>query len=258
MTRGVYISGAGMLLQRRAMEVVTNNITNADTTGYKKEYLTAHTFDAELLRRVNDNAETESVARSGGMPPRVGDLNFGSQIDRLYYDFASGGFEETGRGTDLAVQGEGFFVLDTPAGERYTRSGAFLVDRDGYLIDAGGSYVLGRDGRIYTGGNEFSVGQDGTVTLANGAVAGTLRLAEFADRQTLRKQGGNLFEALAPPDDGAGRSVIRAGYLENSNVDISREMAELITVYRVYETNQKMLTMNDEINGKAASLGALR
>ncbi|MDR1065182.1 MAG: flagellar hook-basal body protein [Oscillospiraceae bacterium] len=259
MTRGVYISGTGMLLQRRAMEVVTNNITNADTAGYKKEYLTTHTFDAELLRRVNDNAETAALARSGAEPPRVGDLNFGSQIDRLYYDFASGGFEETRRDTDFAIQGDAFFVLDTPAGERYTRAGAFLVDRDGYLIDASGNYVLGQAGRIFVGGNEFTVTSGGEVTLPDGSFADTLRLAEFADLQTLRKQGGGVFEATgAPPENGAGRSVIRQGYLESSNVDIAREMVEMITVYRVYETNQKMLTMNDEINGKAATLGALR
>jgi flagellar basal-body rod protein FlgG len=259
MTRGVYISGTGMLLQRRAMEVVTNNITNADTTGYKKEYLAAHTFDAELLRRVNDNAETDAIARRGAESPRVGNLNFGAQIDQLYYDFASGGFEETGRATDFAIQGAGFFVLDTPAGERYTRAGAFLVDRDGYIIDASGNYVLGQNGRIYTGGSEFTVNQDGEVTLPDGSVADTLRLAEFEDPRTLRKQGGNVFESAGgQPEDGAGRSAIRQGYLENSNVDIAREMVEMITVYRVYETNQKMLTMNDEINGKAVNLGALR
>jgi flagellar basal-body rod protein FlgG len=248
-----------MLLQRRAMEVVTNNITNADTTGYKKEYLIEHTFDAELLRRVNDNAETDAIKRSGGEPPRVGDLNFGSQIDRLYYDFSTGAFEETLRSTDLAIEGNAFFVLDTPAGERYTRAGAFLVDRDGYLIDAYGNYLMGTNGRIYTGGNDFAVAPNGDVTLPNGADAGTLRLVEFEDRQILRKQGGNVFEtAGAQPIDGAGRSLIRQGYLENSNVTIASEMVDMITVYRVYETNQKMLMMNDEINGKAVNIGALR
>jgi flagellar basal-body rod protein FlgG len=249
-----------MLLQRRAMEVVTNNITNADTSGYKKEILVAHTFDAELLRRVNDNAETAAVKLNGNNPPRVGPLNYGTQIDRLYVDHSSGSFEETGRATDIAIQGNAFFTLDTPNGERYTRAGAFLVDRDGYIIDAEGNYLLGDYGEIYVGNTDFTITSEGEIYDSDGAFADTLRLVTFEDTQTLRKQGGTDFYATSeePIEDKNG-SKIHQGYLENANVDIGREMVNMITVYRTYETNQKMLTMNDEITGKAVNdIGRLR
>jgi flagellar basal-body rod protein FlgG len=249
-----------MLLQRRAMEVVTNNITNADTSGYKKEILVAHTFDAELLRRVNDNAETAAVKANGNNPPKVGPLNYGTQVDTLFLDFSSGSFEETGRATDLAIQGDAFFALDTPNGERYTRSGAFLVDRDGYLIDAEGNYVLGEGGELYLGSTEFTINVDGEVYDANGNYVDNLRLVTFENPQTLRKQGGTDFYATTEePLEEKNGSKLRQGYLENANVDIGREMVNMITVYRTYETNQKMLQMNDEITGKAVNdIGRLR
>ncbi|MDR3278766.1 MAG: flagellar hook-basal body complex protein, partial [Oscillospiraceae bacterium] len=154
MVRGQYIAGTGMLLQRRMMETITNNITNADTTGYKKENLVAHSFDAVMLERIND---TGNPAR----PPAVGPLNFGTQIDQVYIDYTMGSLEETGRSTDMALVGDVFFVLDTPNGERYTRAGAFLVDREGYHIDGEGNYLLGSNGRIYAGGDEFTVDSAG-------------------------------------------------------------------------------------------------
>jgi flagellar basal-body rod protein FlgG len=239
-----------MLLQRRMMETITNNITNADTTGYKKENLVAHSFDAVMIERINDNG---NPAR----PPEVGPLTFGTQIDQVYIDYSSGGLEETGRTTDMALVGDAFFVLDTPNGERYTRAGAFLVDREGYIIDAEGNYLLGSNGRIYAGGDEFAVDDAGNVSI-DVVYSDTIRTASFADNATLRKQGSSVFYATEEPV-AAGSYAVKQGFLENSNVEIAREMVDMITVYRTYETNQRMLTMVDEIVGKAVNdIGRLR
>jgi flagellar basal-body rod protein FlgG len=244
------------------METITNNITNVDTTGYKKENLVSHTFDAVMLRRVNDDsaigaAEVVGVRRAASAPI-VGPMNYGTQIDQLYIDYSSGGFEETGRATDMALAGDVFFALETPAGERYSRAGAFLVDAEGYLIDPDGNYALGANGRIYVGGDDFSVDGAGNITV-NGQYSDSLRLVSFEDNNTLRKQGGNLFYSIAAPVDAVGAYEVKQGFLENSNVDVGREMVDMLTVYRAYETNQRMLTMIDEIVGKAVNdIGRLR
>jgi flagellar basal-body rod protein FlgG len=251
-----------MLLQRRRMETITNNITNVDTTGYKKENLVSHTFDAVMLQRVNDDAALGAAeiidVRQTASAPLVGPMNYGTQIDQLYVDYSQGGFEETERATDMALAGDVFFVLETPAGERYSRAGAFLVDAEGFLIDPDGNYVLGLGGRIYAGGNNFSVDAAGNIAVG-GQYSDTLRLVSFEDDDTLRKQGGNLFYSDAAPVEPVGAYEVKQGFLENSNVDVGREMVDMLTVYRAYETNQRMLTMIDEIVGKAVNdIGRLR
>jgi flagellar basal-body rod protein FlgG len=252
-----------MMLQRRAMETITNNITNVDTTGYKKENLVSHTFDAVMLQRMNDDdaigrAEIVSQRRVASAP-LVGPMNYGTQIDQLYIDYSTGTLEDTGRDTDMALVGDVFFVLETPEGERYSRAGAFLVDGANYLIDADGNYVLGGNGRIYVGSNEFSVDNAGSVYV-NGQYSDTLRIVSFEDNNTLRKQGSNLFFSTAEPAAAAaGTYEVKQKFLENSNVDVGREMVDMISVYRAYETNQRMLTMIDEIVGKAVNdIGRIR
>jgi flagellar basal-body rod protein FlgG len=263
MVRGQYIAGTGMMLQRRQMEIITNNITNVDTAGYKKENLVSHTFDAVMLERINDLGDGAGAARivsarRTAEVALVGPMNYGAQIDQLYIDYSPGGFEETGRATDMALTGDVFFVIETPEGERYARAGAFLVDPEGYLIEPSGGYVLGTAGRIYVGGANFSADAAGGVTV-NGQYMGAIRVVSFEDNNTLRKQGDNLYYSEAGPVAPAGGYEIKQGFLENSNVDVGREMVDMITVYRAYETNQRMLTMIDEIVGKAVNdIGSLK
>ena len=250
MTRGLYIAGTGMMVQRRLMENVTNNITNVETTGFKKNYLITHSFDEVMLERIND---PEYV----GLKPSVGNLTFGTLVDQKYLDFSQGGIETTGRSTDLAISGEGFFVVDTPDGERYTRSGAFALTTDGFLCDPNGNYLLGRNGRINVINSDFGVDESGAV-IAQGNYVDTIRMVSFEDNNSLRNQGGNLYFSTAGAIEGA-TGAIKQGFLENSNVAVAREMVDMITLYRAYETNQKILTMIDETLGKAVNeIGALR
>lgn len=250
MVRGLYIAGTGMLLQRRKMETITNNVTNVETPGYKKNYLVSHSFDDVLLRRINDTAVV-------GQTYYAGPLNFGTQVDQIYQDFTEGGFESTERSTDLAIAGDAFFVVETEAGERYTDSGAFVLNVEGYLTDAEGHYLLGNNGRIRVGTDDFAVSLEGVVTV-DGEYIDTIRVVSFEDNSVLRSQGSNLFYSDTQPAAAQNYQVWQ-GYLENSNVQIAREMVDMITVYRAYETNQKMLTMVDEITGKAVNeIGRLR
>ena len=251
MVRGLYIAGTGMMLQRRKMEAVTHNVVNADTTGFKKEFLVSHTFDSVLARRIND-APHAFTNRA------IGPMNLGTQVDQFYIDFSNGSFEGTERPTDIAIQGDVFFVIGTADGERYTRNGAFYLDNNGFLVDGQGNFLLGEAGPINVGGLDFRVDSFGNVFNAEGFLD-TIRVASFEDNQTLRKQGDNLFFATVPPLAEPHPFALAQGFLEASNVDIGREMVDMITVFRAYETNQRMITMIDETVGRAVNeIGRLR
>ena len=251
MVRGLYIAGTGMLLQRRRMETITNNIVNAETTGYKKEYNIAHSFDEVLLRRINDNHPQ--------IPGRgVGPLNLGTQVDHLYIDFTQGALETTDRPTDFALIGDGFFVVQTADGERYTKTGHFYINDGGFLTDGDGNLLLGENGPINVGGLNFYVDSAGNVFTPEGYVD-TIRVVSFEDNSTLRRQGNNLYFATEPPLAQANPYTIAQGFLEMSNVDIGREMVDMLAMYRTYETNQRMITMIDETVGRAVNdIGRLR
>jgi len=252
MVRGLYIAGTGMLLQRRRMETITNNIVNAETTGYKKEFNIAHSFDEVFLRRVNDNQPITQPGRA------VGPLNLGTQVDHLYIDFTQGALETTDRPTDFALIGDGFFVVQTADGERYTKTGHFYINNEGFLLDGDGNYLLGNNGPINVGGLDFHVDSAGNVFTADGFVD-TIRVVSFEDNSTLRRQGNNLYFATEPPLAAPNPYTIAQGFLEMSNVDIGREMVDMLAMYRTYETNQRMITMIDETVGRAVNdIGRLR
>ena len=251
MLRGLYTAATGMTVQRNKMDVLTNNIVNASTTGYKQDELISSSFEEVLIERINDPYVVNTS-------DEVGPYSFGTHIDEVFTNFAQGSFEETGTATDLAISGEGFFAVETPDGERYTRDGNFSVDQQGYLLTGSGYYVLGDNGRLNVGTGGFTVAQDGSVTVG-GEVSDTIRIVRFEEMTGLRKQGENLYYSLngeIPTEDGG---EVLQGYLEGSNVDIASEMVDMISVYRTYEANQKILTMTDETLGLAVNdLGSLR
>jgi flagellar basal-body rod protein FlgF len=250
MIRGLYTAATGMMVQRGRMDALTNNLVNADTTGYKNDEVMTSSFDSVMLKRIND----PSVSVVG---TNAGPYSFGTHVDELVTDFSDGIYEQTDQDTDLSLTGNGFFVVETPNGERYTRAGNFAVDIDGYLVTSDGNYVLGQSGRIRVGSDTFGVSEDGTVTGEN-AVSDKLRLVAFQDG-TLRKEGNSLYYAYegAQPQDAAGCKVMQ-GFLEGSNVSVADSMVDMLTLYRKYEACQKSVTMNDETLGLAANkLGRL-
>ncbi len=252
MLRGLYTAATGMTVQRAKMDVLTNNIVNSSTTGYKSDTLVSSSFTEVMIERLGD-PNILNTARE------VGPFSFGTHIDEVFTDFAPGSVENTGAQTDLAISGEGFFAVDTPDGERYTRAGNFSVSQEGYLVTSDGYYVLGENGRINVGSGDFTVDAEGNVSV-EGEARDTLRVVQFQETAGLRKQGDCLYYALNGeiPADAENAGVMQ-GYLEGSNVDIAGEMVDMITVYRTYEANQKILTMTDETLGMAVNnLGSLR
>jgi flagellar basal-body rod protein FlgG len=238
-----------MTVQRNKMDVLTNNLVNAETVGYKKDTLITSTFDEVMLRRIHD----PNVSIYGGNI--VGGYGHGTHIDELITNFSDGNLEKTDRPADLAIVGNGFFVVETPAGQRYTRAGNFSVDGAGYLVTQDGNYVLGDRGRIYAGSSEFTVTADGMLTGPQ-ADGDKLRLVTFEDPGILRKEGSSLYYAYggAAPLP-AGEAVVLQGMQESSNVNIADELVDMITVYRKYEASQKIVSMTDDTLSMAVSLG---
>ena len=247
MLRSLYIAGTGMITERSKMDVITNNIANIETVGYKKDQMISRSFSDLLLEQINDpniiNQRTE-----------VGPLNTGTHIDEIVTDFTQGSLEFTEENTDLAIQGDGYFSVLTPQGIRYTRSGNFAVDSNGDLVTQEGYYVLGQDGgRIHIGTDEFSVSGKGTIMAGNQTV-GTIRLVAFQDQTVLRKTGENLYTTYnnSQPAQVATASI-KQGYLENSNVDMATEMVDMLATNRAYESNQRIVKMVDESLGKTVN-----
>lgn len=252
MVRGLYTAATGMNVQRNKMDVLTNNIVNAETTGFKADSLMTSTFDEVMLSRIND--PNISILGSND----VGGYAFGTHVDELITDFATGALEQTNKNTDIALNGDGFFTIETAGGQvRYTKSGSFTVNSEGYLVTQDGGYVLGQNGRIYVGSSEFSVSANGQVTGEN-AAPDTLNIVTLTDVGVLRKTGNNLYTVYgdAAPVQSVNTTV-KQGMLEGSNVNISDEMVDMISVYRKYEASQKIINMTDKTLGLTVNLGRI-
>ncbi|MDO5111903.1 MAG: flagellar basal-body rod protein FlgF [Clostridia bacterium] len=241
MIRGLYIAGTGMLTQRNKMDVITNNLTNADTIGFREESMLSRTFEDMLLDRQNDPA----VLRQDR---QVGPLSTGTHIDEINISFGQGAPEETGLTTDMAIVGDGFFVVNTPAGDRYTRAGNFTLDAGGVLRDPMGNPVQGQNGNITLTSDHFVVTPRGVIyDEVTGNEVATLRVVEFTNEDNLREQAGNMFYVYE--DAGmrdAENSTVMQGYIESSNVNIANQMVNMIIASRAYETSQTVAGMIDQ------------
>lgn len=261
MVKGLYTAYTGMVEEMRRMDVMTNNLANASTTGYKREGTVNQSFDDELAIKIKDMSEI--------MPSRkLGTVNLGVKVGETYRDFSQGSFNVTDNTYDLALDGEGFFAIEfrSKTGEtsiKYTRDGAFTVDKNGYLMTKDGDYVLNANGaRNTTGGqaNYVQVNPSLPVTIDNaGRVfqndtqVGQIGLVDFADYNYLEKYGENLFDTVAGAQMIESNAKIEQGCLEMSNVNIVTEMVDMITITRAYEANQKIITAIDDTLDKSVN-----
>jgi flagellar basal-body rod protein FlgF len=231
MLKGIYRAASGMIPRVRKQEVISNNIANATTPGFKK--------DALFLKEL-------SAARRKMVP--TGSVWQTPMIDQVYTDYGQGALEKTGDNLTAAIEGPGFFVLDDAESGRelFTRNGKFMVSSEGYLTSAEGYLVRGDGGPIEVSGGETSISESGDV-IVNDAVVGRLQVVDFEDPHDLQKAGESNFvappEAEARPADGYS---IRNGYLEKANINIVKEMVEMIVSYRQFEAGQKAIQIQDE------------
>ncbi len=233
----IYISASGAVSRLRQLEVVANNLANADTTGFKADRAVFHAaLESALLDPEGRQLEGETA--------RVFVLPRESATNHAF-----GGAQRTGAPLDVAIQGPGFFAVDTPAGVRYTRAGSFAVDRDGNLATPDGYAVLGEGGPISLGGRSGRIQASGEVVDEEGQLVDSLRVVEFdpADLPLLQKEGSSLFRA---PAEIVGLPIespqLLEASLERSNVQPVHEMAVLMLLQRSYDATMQILQTDDQ------------
>ena len=157
MIRGWYTGASGMNAQQNRLDAIANNLANVDTTGYKRDVVASKSFPELLIRRTNLDGVYHTTEGSAEAAPVIGKLGLGVETNENYIDFSQGSFKITNTKTDTALSGEGFYVIDTPLGERYTRNGNFFIGKEGILETKDGYPVLGEKGYIYVDDDKFNV-----------------------------------------------------------------------------------------------------
>ncbi len=163
MVRGLYTAASGMNVQQNRLDEIANNLANVDLNGYKKDTAIQKAFPEMLMRRMNDNGVYVFPFGSVDTMPIVGTVGTGVETNEVYTNFTQGALKQTENDFDIALEGDGFFTVQTPQGERLTRNGAFLLNSDGYLVTKSGDFVLGENGPIKLKKNNFTIDEDGNV-----------------------------------------------------------------------------------------------
>jgi len=252
--RGLYTAATGLLNELARNDTAANNLAFINSSGYKKDIVVSRAFPEMLLRRINDNVIT-TPAGSIDLRPQIGTLGTGVAVDEIFTVHTQGLLSKSDGPLDLAILGEGFFAVRTPAGERYTRCGIFALDATNTLVTAEGFPVLDTTGNpIVIEGYDISIDEAGNISVDGSAVA-QLRLVAFADNSELLREGTKLYAATPEAGDPAPvtRTDICQGYTEMSNVEPVLEMTNLISIMRTYEANQKMLQAHDQMLDKAVN-----
>jgi flagellar basal-body rod protein FlgG len=227
MDSGLYIAASGMLTEMVRQEQISNELANVNTPGFKADRSTQEGFGELLLQNTATGAS-------------VGRLSLGVEIGETSTDLAPAGVHETGEPLDFALEGEGFFAVRTEAGVRYTRNGQFSADAEGNLTDQLGDPVLG------AGGAPVRLRADGAVA------PGDIGVFQVAGAE---KQGENLYTGNAT---GAATGKVRAGFLEESAVNPSQAMVQMISSFRSLEADQKSIqTIDETLSESAGQVGAI-
>ena len=253
MVRGLYTAAAGMNAQQNNIDVTSNNIANVNTTAFKKDRAE---FADLMYQSLNytANATSSSTNNPTGM-----DVGLGVRVSGVQKSFIQGSLKQTGNDLDLAIQGKGFFEIETPTGEStYTRNGSFKRDSEGALVTAQG-YKLIPEIVIPNTLTNISIANDGTVSAMNpedGTIStlGQITLVDFINPAGLAPKGNGLYSSTSTSGDPitgvAGTQAfgsMQQGMLESSNVQLVNAMVDLITAQRAYEANSKSLTTTDSM-----------
>lgn len=230
------ISLSRQVALQRQMDVVANNMANINTTGFKNEAMLYEEYKMPVARDRNFAYPDQPLSYT--------------QDWATMHDLSAGAIVQTGNPLDVALQGNGFISVQTPAGERYTRDGSLKIDNTGTLVTSNGMPVLSEGGTVKFGPAETDIafGQDGSISSSAGN-KGRLKIVSFEQPQALKREGDNLFsgeDAIADPT-----TIVAQGAVERSNVSGVTEMANMIRVNRAYQTLTQMIQRQDELRSKA-------
>lgn len=260
MLKTLYIAATGMDAQQTRMDVIANNLANAQTTGFKKVRANFQDLLSQTLRNV-----TSPDARGGSLPAPL-QVGLGVQTVATTRDLSQGNLVNTNNPLDLAIQGQGYFQVQLPNGEfAYTRAGNFSLDSTGRIVDQAGDLVQPAS-TIPANTTAITINSDGTVyaTVGNNSTpqqVGALQLYTFANPGGLEASGSNnLAETVASGNPIAskpglnGTGTLLQGYLENSNISAVTEMVDMISTQRAYELNSKAIQTADQMLQKVTTL----
>lgn len=257
MLRSMYASVSSMITLQARQGIITNNLANINTTGYKSQTLVAKSFDDMLLHNKDNYKNGVSNVNE------LGSLNFGVRIDETATSYKQGTLISTENNTDFAIVGNGFFqVTDEQNNTYYTRDGSFKVNPQGYLVTNSGHYVMGINSqtgnseRIYIGSDLISISPDNSVMI-NGENRYKFNIVDFENYDNLTKYGNNLYKG-----DGEFNSnnySIKQKYLEGSNIDSINEVAMMMETVKEFEANQKVIqTIDSTLSQIANEIGRVR
>lgn len=239
MIQGLYAAANGMMSVEDRQAVIANNIANSLTPGFKRQTPVQQGYYEVFLGETSSANRYNHETAPGG----------GAKIIATHTDFSNGIVSTTGNSLDAALIGPGFFVVDTPEGERFTRNGKFSVGQDGQLVTNHGFTVLGvGNAPIEVNGGAVEFDGDGQV-LVNGEVRGQLRVVEFDDPQQLNRSGLSLLrasDAVLEQSAPAANTTVAGGALELANVQVPLEVSNMLLALRAYGANQKVITSIDE------------
>lgn len=244
-----------MYNEQKRLDVISNNMANSATAGYKREGVTSQSFHDMMTLKIRD-------ASADWRKEYIGDMSLGVKIGEVYTDYGQGSFRETDETFDIAIEGSGFFTVAVTdnAGNvhtRYTRDGNFHMRADGMITDEDGNRLQADNGDLIVDVNtqDIVITSDGGV-YEDGVLTNTLQMVDFEDYDYLKKFGDTYYE----PVDGATQKnftgFVRQGFIEQSNVNVVKEMVDMIAITRAYESNQKVIqTMDKVLDLSANSVG---
>ncbi|MCL2539033.1 MAG: flagellar hook-basal body protein [Oscillospiraceae bacterium] len=247
MYRGFYNLTSGILTQQRVLNTISNNIANTTTPGYKRDITANSTFRDILISRTG-NIDKSSPSSLGGSQSMI------RTVTELVTIYTQGPLEMTGRVFDFAIEGPGFYQIQTPSGIQYTRNGSFTLDNDGYLYLQGVGQVMGEDGPILLDTDKFRVDRLGYITLdETGEDLGRILICDFEDYSVIHNYAEGMFIADEDPvfDPPEARLIWQA--LEGSNVDAVEEMVNMITAQRSLQSAAQLLQMYDQLLNRSVN-----
>jgi flagellar basal-body rod protein FlgF/flagellar basal-body rod protein FlgG len=245
MQNALYVGLSRQIALHREMDVIANNLANMDTNGFKADGVTFEEYLATKAR----------VDRAAPADQRVAFVRESGSIT----DFSQGTLQQTGGALDLAIRGDGYFVVDTPQGERYTRNGSFSLNEKGELVNQQGYRVRGQNGPLQFDqqDNSITFAREGTITAINGnekqvIERGKIRLVRFDNQNSLVREGNGLYSAggQAPQNVKETTSIVQ-GSLEKSNVNPIIEMSRMLEVMRAYQSLAGMMNKTDDLRKSA-------
>jgi flagellar basal-body rod protein FlgG len=236
MIRGIYTNSSAMQYLEEKMDVVANNLANSTTSGFKRNGL----FIDQLL-----GAEQANIRNEIKQPLPEGEI-------KTYTEYTQGGIRDTQNKFDFAINGDGFFTIDTPDGLAYTRDGQFIINQEGILTTVNGHPVMGQSGMIQLAGEKFSVTEDGYISI-NNQIVDKLSINSFDVKDAVQMADNLWRPKSAEVEVYEANPEVKQGFLEISNVSIVKEMVSMIAIQRWYNANEKSIKTNDDALNKAVN-----